>query len=415
MSPPSRRAGLDEGHQLALVVGGAARRGSPGPWGCPRSRGRTGRGPRGSADRPAARRNGRRTAGAGPPSPPWPTTIGWPGVSAASGVEAERVQIGHQPVGGAVALGLDRPGRSRSRGCAAARTAARGRRRDRRRDGSRTASRDMGCLLVCGSGATLSARHWPGADAEWPAVAATGAPACLRSEHREQGRRTCRHARHRVESARMRIRARLPRPSLALPLRRRTLPNLREARNLVFARAAARSSGRSCPHDEPDRPPTCDAGTDQPDPAAALLRRHRGIRPDEGLLSERDCKAAVELPQHRGGARAAAHGRLRAPAASWSGDPARGLAAGSRAAAVGRGQRRAASVSPADAARAPCAISPATGQWGVGKAVRPRSRPAARRDCRAVGRGLARLAALDRRSRSRRAAIVTWSSRAAQH
>ena len=107
-------AGLDEGHQLALVVAGAAAADHLALGRCPRTPDRTGRGPRAPADRPAARRSGRRTAGAAPSPSIWPTTIGWPGVGRFSAVDAKRLQIGHQPVGGAVAIGLEgRIGRNR--------------------------------------------------------------------------------------------------------------------------------------------------------------------------------------------------------------------------------------------------------------------------------------------------------------
>ena len=132
-------AGLDEGHDLALVVAGAARADDLAPIRQRRhAAARRAASPRGPADRPAARRNGRRTAHAAWPRP-WararPRPDGRRVSRRAASSNAERLQIGGQPLRRRAAIGLigavggDRGNAQRTR------TAARARRRDRRRCG----------------------------------------------------------------------------------------------------------------------------------------------------------------------------------------------------------------------------------------------------------------------------------------
>ena len=108
-------AGFDEGHQLALVVGRAARRRSPsGHCRRYRSTARTDRPSRARAGRPAARRSGRRTAHAGrrrrdgrPPSDGRACRAPRPR-------SRSTVQIGDEPFGGAAAFrGIGGIGRDR--------------------------------------------------------------------------------------------------------------------------------------------------------------------------------------------------------------------------------------------------------------------------------------------------------------
>ena len=110
-------ARLDEGHQLALVVGGAARDDALAARRPPPAAARTAASSTAPADRPAARRNGRRTARAARRgSSPWRR----PSPSAARRVDPGRLEadvgeFADQPVGGAVAIGEMR-GRGRDRG-----------------------------------------------------------------------------------------------------------------------------------------------------------------------------------------------------------------------------------------------------------------------------------------------------------
>ena len=128
-------AGLDEGHQLALVVGGAAAADRLAAVGAGLDRrARTDRGPRAPAGRPAARRSGRRRAPRCPGADrSCPTTIGWPVVSrtAASKPIEARSAACHSAqarvVGGVGRVGRDRLDPQHVR------TAARGPRRGRRR------------------------------------------------------------------------------------------------------------------------------------------------------------------------------------------------------------------------------------------------------------------------------------------
>ena len=124
--PRARR--LDEGHQLALVVGGAARDDPLAAVGhASRAAARRAASSRGRADRPAGRRSDRRRGRGGrSPLRSWPTTIGCPGVARSRRVEADVRQVFDQPLRRLAAGPAHRQDRSRCFRSGAARTGARG-------------------------------------------------------------------------------------------------------------------------------------------------------------------------------------------------------------------------------------------------------------------------------------------------
>ena len=110
-------ARLQKGHQLAFVVGCAARHESARHAARPRASARTEGCARGPAGRPAARRSGHRTAHAarrGRLALTCPTTIGRPSVGCFSASKPRSRKLGSQPVGRPVAIReMRRHGRDR--------------------------------------------------------------------------------------------------------------------------------------------------------------------------------------------------------------------------------------------------------------------------------------------------------------
>ena len=119
---------LDEGHHLAFVVAGAARHDDlAAVRQSSRCAARTAASPTGRADRPAARRSGRRTARAAPcrclRRCALPTTIGWPPVGRTLVVEAEARRDPWPRTRPPPCIAPCRRDRSRSTGSSGSRTA----------------------------------------------------------------------------------------------------------------------------------------------------------------------------------------------------------------------------------------------------------------------------------------------------